>query len=196
MGVRALSSKSVTLPVGGVWALVVSVTDSCGAPAAVVPDVAVTGPGDVPVAPTAIEVTTGVYRVELVLSVVGRYVARVTTPADGALDFVAYVDEVVADSGLPTVADVGVYLGEHSWSDDELQDALTAEAVAQRRVCSVPAAYCADLRQALLRRVQVNLAKRGQPFLTVPDSETPALIPARDAEVRRLEAPYRPLVMG
>lgn len=196
MSVRPITPVSADLPVGGVWAMVVSVTDTAGAPVTDAPTVAVTLPGDVPAAPVATEVTAGIWRASLVTTVTGRYVARVTTTDNGSVDFAAYVVAVVPDSGMPDITDVDIYLGEHSWDDDALQDALDAEAANQRRVCSVPAAYGADLRQALLRRVQVNLAKRGQPFLTVPDSEVVSLIPKLDAEINRFEGPYRRLVMG
>lgn len=196
MGVRALSSTGVDLPVDGVWALVVAVTDSDGCPAAVTPTVAVTLPDDSTAAPTAEAVATGVYRAELAVAQAGRYVARVTTPANGAADFTAFVTATVAASGMPSVTDVSGYLDENSWTDEQIQDALDAESAAQRRVCGVPAAYPDDLRQALLRRVSRNLAMRGQPYATIPDTETPTVVPSRDPEVRRLEAPFRKLVMG
>lgn len=193
MTVRAKTPTSVDLPVGDVWCLVVSVTDSSGAPVVDAPTVAVTDPAGVPSTPAAESVATGIYRAQIVTTVTGRYTARVTTLADGAVDFAAWVTAVDA---LPDVDAVDDYLGQHSWDPEVLADALAAETDAQRRVCDVPAAYPNDLREALLRRVQVNLAKRGQPFLTIPDSEVPALIPRIDAEVRRFEAPFRKLVMG
>jgi hypothetical protein len=55
-----------------------------------------------------------------------------------------------------------------------------------------------DLREALLRRVAANLARRQLGPLPGPqgDSETPAIVPARDPEVRRLEGPWRKTTVG
>src|ERR1700750_468220 len=106
MGVRALSSTSVGVPVGGVWALVVSVTDSCGAPVTDAPTVTATLPGDVPADPTVTEVTSGIYRAELVTTVTGRYVAQVVSDGHGSVGFVAQVAAVVTDADMPDVAAV------------------------------------------------------------------------------------------
>lgn len=56
-----------------------------------------------------------------------------------------------------------------------------------------------DLREALARRVVVNLARRGITLGVVEqgsDGGGPSFIPRMDAEVKRLEAPYRKLVVG
>lgn len=199
MGVHALSSASVELPISGVWALVVAVTDSDGCPASVAPTVTVTLPAGGTATPTADEVTTGVYRAEYVVGTAGRYVARVTTVANGAADFTAFVTATVAATGMPGIEDVDAYLGTHSFTDAQLQDALDAEAAAQRKACKVPAAYPDDLRQALLRRVARNLAMRRVPLSVLQgdaDAGTTNAYPGRDPEVRRLEAAYRRLVVG
>jgi hypothetical protein len=196
MTVRALSSTSTDLPVGGVWAMVVSVGDSSGCPVDVMPTVGVTLPDGSPAAPGMERVSTGVYRAELVTTLSGRYVASVTTLVNGAAQFAAYASAVVAE--LPDVDDLDDYLEENSWTHVQLQDALDAETAAQRNACRIPADYPADLREALLRRAQRNLAMRVQPLAVVPGSETsPAIvIPSRDPEVRRLEGPYRKLPVG
>lgn len=97
----------------------------------------------------------------------------------------------------PTAEQVGNYLGEHSWPVEDIQAALDAETAAQGRVCRVPDPMPADLAEALMRRTAANLARRrllldGQPS----ESEFPQVLPGRDPEVRRLEAPWRKLVMG
>ncbi|MFJ8685059.1 phage tail protein [Micromonospora wenchangensis] len=100
---------------------------------------------------------------------------------------------------IPTANDVLDYLdGENSYPVEVVEAALTAEIAAQSRVCRVPTEYPADLAEALCRRVVRNLAMRRLP-LAVPtgDSEGgPAVLPGRDPEVRRLEAPWRRLVVG
>jgi hypothetical protein len=55
------------------------------------------------------------------------------------------------------------------------------------------------LREALCRRVQVNLAKRALPLGVIDQSSDgggSSFVPRIDPEVRRLEAPYRKLVVG
>lgn len=98
------------------------------------------------------------------------------------------------------IDDVKAYAGQNarSWSDDDLTDALAAETAAQARVCVIPDPVPADLDQALKRRVVRNLAMRQ--YLsqdTIGDAEIgPPIVPGRDPEVRRFEAPFRRLVVG
>lgn len=97
-----------------------------------------------------------------------------------------------------TLDDVKDYLGDHSWDDEELQSALDAEEAAQAARCRIPDPTSADLDEALKRRVARNLAMRQIP-LAVPQGSAevgPSFIPGNDPEVRRLEAPYRRLVIG
>ena len=204
MTIRALSSTSVDLTIGAAWSIVVSVVDSSGFPADDTPTVTVTLPGGSTETPSVETVTTGVYSATYLPAVAGRYVALVTSPTNGAADFAAYVAMTTTELGMPTVDDVATYLGEDlaSPADDtrlaELEDALNAEAAAQRRACRVGATYLDDLRQALLRRVQRNLAMRQLPIATAQgDADLgPAILPGRDPEVRRLEAPHRRLPVG
>jgi len=99
---------------------------------------------------------------------------------------------------MVTVDDVKDYLGEYSWTDEQIQDALDAETVAQQRVCTVPDDMPADLAEALKRRVQRNLALHAQPLMVIPGAEDSpaAVIPSRDPEVRRLEATHRRMPVG
>ena len=56
-----------------------------------------------------------------------------------------------------------------------------------------------DLREALARRVVINFARRGITLGVVEQSSdggSPSFVPRQDAEVKRLEAPYRKLVVG
>lgn len=101
----------------------------------------------------------------------------------------------------PTAADVATYLGPSSYSSDDLAAALAAEKAAQATRCRVPAddaAWPADLVEALCRRVARNLALRGIPLAVLQgDAEAGSLVPpGRDPEVRRLEGPWRKLVIG
>jgi hypothetical protein len=104
---------------------------------------------------------------------------------------------------VPGVDELKEYLGASSYSDDELGAALAAEKASQKSRCRVPADsadWPADLAEALKRRVARNLAMRGLPLAVLQgDAElgTPGLrLPGQDPEVRRLEAPWRKLVMG
>lgn len=105
----------------------------------------------------------------------------------------------------PDLEAVKAYLGtgSSSWTDDELAAALAAETAAQAAVCRMPedgAAWPADLAEALLRRVAVNLAVRGLP-LGLQSTVTEAAIGISrvgggDREIDRLEAPYRRLAIA
>lgn len=109
----------------------------------------------------------------------------------------------------PNLANVKAYLGsDHSWSDDEIEAALAAETASQVKRCRLPVdpdpqspqPYPLDLAEALCRRVAHNLALRGLPLglqsnvtdLGVSNTRVGGL----DAEVKRLEAPYRRLGVG
>lgn len=106
---------------------------------------------------------------------------------------------------VPDVTEVETYLGETggSWSTEQVTEAYAAEKAAQASVCKVPLdtdAWPADLAEALKRRVAHNLALRALPLGISPAITDGAVAIARpgglDAEVRRLEAPYRKRVLG
>lgn len=159
-----------------------------------------------PAGDTAVATPGDDYEWSLVVDAAGRWLASVTS-TEGAIHFVA---NVTAVNALPTLVDLrGAsvdrddpddlgYLGENSWTDAEIQDALDAETVVQRGVCRVPATYPDNLRQALMRRVAVNLARRKLPLMVLRgDAEAGNTVPpSRDSEVRRLEAPNRRLKVG
>lgn len=197
MGVQAISSTSVLLPVGGQWLLDVTVTDLDGVPVAVTPSVVVTLPDGATTNPTVETVTAGRYRAVHTAATAGRYVARVTGAGDVA-DFTAHALAVTAGNAMPDAADIVEYLGETSHTLEEVQSALDAEAAAQRAVCRIRAVYPPDLADALKRRVARNLAIRGMPLAVLQgDAEVGStVLPGPDPEVRRLEAPYRPVVFG
>lgn len=102
----------------------------------------------------------------------------------------------------PTIPQLRIYLGQSSYTDDQLSQALAAESAAQRRVVRVPkdpdAVWDADLTEALCRRVARNLAMRGIPLaMFAGDPDMGGLTPPnRDPEVRRLEGPLRKLKLG
>lgn len=115
---------------------------------------------------------------------------------------------------MPDLTGAKDYLGDVSWTDDEITSALASETTAQLNRCRVPSHvddtdpdnpvtvydYPDDLTEALYRRVAHNLALRGLP-LGVQASVTEAAIAqtrvgGTDAEVSRLEAPWRRLVVG
>lgn len=109
----------------------------------------------------------------------------------------------------PTLANVKAYLGtQHSWTDAQITSALASETAAQLAVCALPAdadpeapgPYPDDLAEALCRRVAHNLAVREVPLgvqAAITDTASAVLrVGGTDAEVRRLEGPYRRLVLG
>lgn len=103
----------------------------------------------------------------------------------------------------PNIAEAKAYLGsDHSWSDTQVEAALNAEAAAQARVVRIPdgVGYPPDLAEALFRRVAANLALRALPLGLQSSASEMAITTTRvgggDAEVRRLERPYRRLAVG
>lgn len=104
----------------------------------------------------------------------------------------------------PTATNVMEYLGDaSSWDETSVSSALAAEKAAQARVCRVPADVAdwpADLTEALCRRVQHNLALRNLPLGIQASVSEMAVqnirVGGTDAEVRRLEAPFRKLAVG
>lgn len=205
MTVTALSSMSAFLNVGAVWHVSVLVVDADGcATDDDVPVVTVTLPDGSTSVPAVESVSTGVYRAVYVPAVPGRFLARAVTAAAGRADFVATVTGVTGNADLPDVDAVRAYPDAEedlaAWSDEVIGDALAAETLNQARVCDVPAAIPDDLREALLRRTVLNLARRRH-LLDDGAAGDDAVIPpppppSRDPEVRRLEGPHRRLVMG
>ena len=92
------------------------------------------------------------------------------------------------------LASVGVPAGRYS--DDLLNKVIATEQSAQAHKCHT--IRPPDMLEALARRVQVNLAKRGLPLGVIEQSDDRGRVfmPTFDPEIRRLEAPYRKLVIG
>lgn len=196
---NALTETSVELQLNGRWVIDVEVLDddSNTVSAAVTVTVTVTSPSGAVTTPTVTRQLDGRYRAIPPVAAAGRWVAKAEATNYGSISFSAYVTSITTAAQFPLLADVKTYLGATSTSDATIQDALDAEAGAQRKKCHVPAIYEADLRQALLRRVARNLALRGVPLAVLQgDTETGNLTPpGRDPEVRRLEAPYYRVVL-
>ena len=93
-------------------------------------------------------------------------------------------------------------------SDDDLQQILDAELAIQARTCRLPpdpdaegteATYPAALARACLRRCQRQVAARAVPLGMVGADASeygPVNLPSWDAEVGRLEASYRQVVVA
>lgn len=190
--------SATELALNGRWVIDACVTDADGKAAADTLTITVTDPAGVTSTPTADDgVTVGSYQAVIPVDQAGRWVAAIVGAAYGAAAATVYVTDVVTAAAMPTVPDLDDYLGTHSWSDDDLAEALDAEASAQRRVCRIPADYPPDLRSALLRRAQFHLAMRRVQLGVIPgDAERDTIRPGFDPEVRRLERPYRKLPVG
>lgn len=201
MAVTAISPAQALLPVGDVWVLRVAVTDLDGQPVNQLPTITVTPPSGGPAAATVETLGGGEYRATYKPAATGRHIASAVTVDYGTVLFAAYANGPTTATGMPVLGDVAKYLREFavSWSDEELQGALNAEAAAQRAVCRVGAVFPDDLREALLRRVSRNLAMRNQPLaVLIGDAEVgnSTVLPGNDPEVKRLEGPYRKFVFG
>lgn len=200
MPTRALSAPSVDRTVGGLWDIVVDVRDADGYLVDDAPVVTVTLPGGSTATPAVETVTTGVYRTEYLLAASGRYTAVAASSTNGSVALAAYVRSVATAADMPDVAAVRGYSDDDlsNWDDSQVQEALDAEADAQRAICRVGAVYPADLRNALLRRAVRNLAMRQYvaSMQAGDGGEGPTYLPGNDPEVRRLERPWRKLVFG
>lgn len=193
-----ISGDSENLFVGDRWVTVVRVTDDDGSGVGGLSGFTVVSP--VGSSPTTEDLGNGFYRFVATMTEEGVYLFSVALPGYGVAAFSAYVQDLSDPFAmLPDVAEVKTYLGFKALDtskDAMVLDALDAEIAAQRAVCRVPVVYPADLAQALKRRVARNLALRGMPVMVLRgDAESGSLVPpGRDAEVRRLEGPYRKLV--
>lgn len=105
----------------------------------------------------------------------------------------------------PTAEDAETYLAEQggSWGETAIASAFAAEKRAQARRCRVPAddaEWDEDLVEALFRRTAHNLGLRALPLGVQANITDGAIATSRvgglDAEVRRLEGPFRKLVKG
>jgi len=198
MGV-ALSRVGGRSLVGDLWVFRVLVADIDTDPtSAEVPTVSVTPPGGIVTHPTASLVDTGEFRFTYTPAAAGQYLVTAATASYGLGAYGAWADATLTAAGFPVLADVEDYLEDFSWEPAQLQASLNAEAAAQRARLRSSAVFGADLREALLRRVQRNLAMRKLPLATPQgDAEGGAMfIPRSDPEIRRLEAPYRKLTVG
>jgi hypothetical protein len=101
-------------------------------------------------------------------------------------------------AAIPTVADVRAWssVSTASLTDDQVQAIVDTETALQAASCLVPAAYPAPLAQAVLRRCAREIAARGLPLGMAGDTTgdyAPVRLPSFDAEIERLESPYRVL---
>lgn len=99
---------------------------------------------------------------------------------------------------IPTLPDVQAYLVANGlvYDDTIVTQALAGETAAQARRCRVGTPMEDDLAEALRRRVARNLAMRAIPLGVMAGDEGGTPLGSNDPEVRRLELPYRKLVMG
>lgn len=95
---------------------------------------------------------------------------------------------------VPTATEISDRL-ELTLEPEEVEAVLAAEVADQASRCRV-VPYAAPLAEALYRRVQRALAMRNLPLGVQMDAEGGIRVGSNDPEVRRLEAPYRRLVVG
>ncbi len=161
----------------------------------------VTRPDGTSVTPTLDNPATGVYQLDYVPAAAGRHVAAFVSTGPGAGAAVDVFDVVSPTGAIVTPQDVLTYLsstGSTKFPLSDIERALDAERSAQASVCRVDD-YTPALREALYRRVARNIAARSVPvasFSAFEGGGTVTRVPARDAEVARLEGPYRRLVVG
>ena len=197
MSVRAVQNSD-TLNVGNQWVIAVAVRDLDGCYTdAVTPVVTITLPDASTVTPTLERADTGLYRTTHTVAAAGRYICSAVAAGYGSADLALNVSAVTTGTGVPSVDEYKNYVKQDfgSWDDEEIEATLLSEASAQRAVCRVGAVIPPDLREAVMRRVRVNLSRRNLPVLVTVDSEgNNTFLPTNDPEVRRLERPYRKVV--
>lgn len=188
--------------VGSVVRLVAAVSDFDGEPidaASVTLTVQPESGGVVDVSAAITHPGVGAYEASYALAVAARHLVTWTTTGDHAGVTTVVVDVDPPDLAFLTVAQLrSDYLGDISATDTEITSALRAERAAQAGRCRIDP-YTYELREALMRRVARNLAARSVPVATWTSFEggaTGTRVPNTDAEIRRLEAPYRKLVIG
>lgn len=195
--VKATTSTSSRRVVGDVWPIGVEVRDLNWN--TTTPTVTVTLPDDTTTTVPVQAIGGCLYRAAYTLTVPGRHLAAVVAAGIGRADFAIQAVAPSPAGALPQLADANTYLGAHSWTDDDVQEALDAETDAQADICVIPAAYPKSMRNALLRRVARNLAMHRIPLAVLQgDAEagTSNVLPTWDPEISRLEKPYRRLLVG
>jgi hypothetical protein len=99
----------------------------------------------------------------------------------------------------PTVEDARAWIDTPATvvDDEQLQTVLDAELALQAKLCTVEP-WSPALTQALLRRVGREVAAMALPLgVIAPDGEFGgANLPRFDAEIERLERPFRRVVIG
>lgn len=200
--IKALSNTSIEALVNDRVVLEVLVADDSGNLVDDIPDFTVTSPSEVVTSVAGGRVATGVYSMTLTGLSEGRYVIEASAPNRGSTLFAVYVSEATTAGGMPTASDVDDYMGgdaNHSYTMDEIQAALKAEASAQRKRCNVGAVYPPDLAEALKRRVHRHLAMKGVVLPTDMMGDAGAgnsgYLPWNDPEIKRLESPYRKVIL-
>lgn len=95
-------------------------------------------------------------------------------------------------TSVPEAHDIAGVLGKDVFAVLEVYEAEVAD---QSRRCRVEP-YNAPLASALVRRVSRSLAMRNLPLGVLMDETGATRVGSVDPEVRRLEAPYRKVVVG
>jgi hypothetical protein len=181
----------VTVTAGERWRIAVDVTSDETVTPAYSVTVAATVDGDM----TLVEGSTCRYEAYVQTSAAGWYMA-VITAGDDVLNMACYAEPVIAPNARPTIIDVGNFLREGSWTDDEMQEALDAEESDQRVRCYTAPTYPPSLYRALVRRAARALAMQSVLLGVTGDGEFASRVPAWDSEIRRYETPYRRMPLG
>lgn len=204
MDLTIVRGDNAAVLVGGEWVIEFFTTDDCYLSGAYEPTVVVTLPDGTSDTPVYEDGTlAGYYLLRIPITQAGRHVATVSSLEIGTSFITAEALTVSTEAEMPTAGDVLDYLTSggqsSSFSEQQIESFLASERAAQARRCRIPASYPPDLRMALLRRVQRAMAMKGIVYdgeTTDFDGGTTTFRPTSDPEIRRLEAPYRKVILG
>jgi hypothetical protein len=198
MNITMVRGDNAAVVVGGKWNIEFFTLDNDDYLAASSPLLTITlpdGTTDEVDADFAASELPGMYLFSYTTTLPGRYVAVITATEMSPKYISAEALVVTADDDMPTADDVAVYLERSDLDQAMLVRVLEAEKAAQRARCRIPAAYPPDLREALLRRCARNHSM--QNLVNTTDTEGGATFtPSNDPEIRRLEAPYRKVLLA
>jgi hypothetical protein len=137
----------------------------------------------------------GCYLFRYTVTQPGRHVAQIASNDFSTYFISAYALEVTTEADFPVVGDAVAY-ADVQVDVDTATDLFEAEKAAQRARCRIPAAYPPDLRLALMRRFKRSVEMRRLSNASDASEFSTSYTATNDPEIRRLENPYRKVLLA